>query len=69
VSETSRLERFLAIFILLVGSALLIGLVYKLGYGAVVLVVVVLAMRNAWRKLRGPAASGRVTPDANAADI
>ena len=68
MSETSRLERFLAIFILVVGSALLIGFVYELGYGAVLLVVVVLAMRNAWRKLRGPAASGRVSPGADATD-
>ncbi len=69
MSETSRLERFLAIFILLVGPALLIGFVYELGHGAVVLVVVVLAMRNALRRLRGPAASGRVRPGADAAEI
>jgi hypothetical protein len=69
VSGTSRLERFLAIFILLVGSALLIGFVYELGFGAVVLVVVVLAMRNAWHKLRGPAGNGRVSPGADEVEI
>ncbi len=67
--ETSRLERFLAVFVLLIGSGFLIGFVDELGYGAVLLVVVVLAMHNAWHKLRGPAASGQGSPGADAAEI